>query len=147
MYWSVGVGNIALFVNIRWPYFPFGYRSEFPTDYNVLFENDSSLEYIEAIFCILFAMRFFVCDFKSYDWQSYIAVFPTISNCNHAILFFLTGLTLIMVNSKSKITCNLVLASSAALVGSVFQFGYNGGVINNAQLVITKSIDESNVER
>ena len=60
---------------------------------------------------------------------------------------FLTGLTLIMVNSKSKIACNLVLASSAALVGSVFQFGYNGGVINNAQLVITKFIDESNVER
>ena len=52
-----------------------------------------------------------------------------------------------MVNSKSKITCNLVLASSAALVGSVFIFGYNAGVINNAQVVISKFINESNVKR
>ena len=44
---------------------------------------------------------------------------------------------------KGKITWNLVLASSAAFIGSMSQFGYNLGVVNNAEQVVSEFINAS----
>ena len=42
-----------------------------------------------------------------------------------------------------KVTGNLVLAASMAVIGSNFQFGYNTGVINAPQQVIEKFYNET----
>ena len=49
--------------------------------------------------------------------------------------------------TEGKITRNLVLAVSMAVVGSTFQFGYNSGVVNAPQSVIEDFFNQTFISR
>lgn len=54
---------------------------------------------------------------------------------------------LIMPYKLQGWTRNLVLAASAAVIGSSFQFGYNTGVINAPGAIIQEFMNDTHFER